>query len=149
MPSLTLPPLDQILAFAQGHTLLLVAFIVVLLAIIANEAWGRLTGGPRLAITDAVRLINDEHALIVDVRGAAEYKKGHVMGAINLPSLKLKQRKDQIDKDLERPVIVYCNLGGTSLEAAKSLRALGHTHVYALRGGMNGWQNSNLPVTAK
>lgn len=146
---MTLPAFDQVLAFVQTHTVLLAAFVVVLLALVANEAHGRLTGGPRTSVMDAVRLINDRHALILDIRSAAEYKKGHVMGAVNIPSAKLKERADQIDKDPGRPIIVYCNLGSSSLEAAKSLRTLGHKEVYVLRGGINGWESSNLPVTVK
>jgi rhodanese-related sulfurtransferase len=46
-------------------------------------------------------------------------------------------------------VLVYCALGGTASEAAAKLRKLGFTEVYPLRGGLNGWMNSNLPVTAK
>ncbi|HEU0198611.1 MAG TPA: rhodanese-like domain-containing protein [Nevskiaceae bacterium] len=144
-----LPPLTQILAFAHNHVLLFVALAVVILAFIANEAHGRLTGGPRLAIPDAVRMINDRSPLVIDVRSAAEFKKGHMLGAVSVPAAKVKERGSQFDKDLERPVIVYCNLGGSSVEVAKGLRARGHKEVYVLKGGINAWQNSNLPVTAK
>ncbi|TAM11840.1 MAG: rhodanese-like domain-containing protein [Nevskiaceae bacterium] len=143
------PAFDQLLAFTHDHPLLLAAFITVLLAIIANEAHGRLTGGPRASVADAVRLINDRQALVVDVRSARDYKKSHLLGALNIPAANLKERADQLGKDLERPVIVYCNLGNASLEAAKVLRGMGHKEVYSLHGGINGWENSNLPVTTK
>lgn len=146
---MVLPPFDQILAFIEHQPVLLAAFVVVLLALAANELHGRMSAGPRLAVTDAVRLINDRHALILDIRSPADFKKAHIMGAVNAPVAKLKERDNQFSKDLERPIIVYCNLGTTSLEAAKTLRALGHKEVHPLRGGINGWENSNLPVTAK
>lgn len=143
------PPFDQLLAFTHNHPLLLVAFVAVLLAIIANEAHGRLTSGPRMSVSDAVRLINDRQPLVVDIRNAREYKKAHLLGALNIPTASLKERADQLGKDLERPILVYCNLGNASLDAAKTLRGMGHKEVYSLRGGINGWENSNLPVTAK
>lgn len=146
---MTLPPSAQILAFSQDHMLLVAAFVVVLIAIAVNELHGRMSAGPRLATTDAVRLINDRNALIIDIRGTGEFKKGHLLGAINIPTAKLKESGARLGKDMERPIIVYCNMGGSSLEGAKTLRSLGYKEVYPLRGGINGWQNSNLPVTAK
>lgn len=144
-----LPQPDQLLAFAHAHVMIVVAFVAVLVAIAANELHGRLSAGPRLGAPDAVRLLNDRNALVIDIRSAADFKKSHLLRAINVPAAKLKENTGQFGKDKERPIIVYCNMGATSLEAAKTLRALGHKEVYPLRGGINGWQNSNLPVTAK
>ncbi|MDH4457136.1 MAG: rhodanese-like domain-containing protein [Nevskia sp.] len=116
---------------------------------IANEVHGTLTGGKRLGALEAVRLINDRDALIVDVRPNTDFKKGHLLNAVNIPLAKFGERAAEIGKDKSRPVIVYCALGSSQVEAAAKLRALGHTEVYQLKGGMNGWLTASLPVTAK
>lgn len=144
-----IPTMAQLVVFIHLHPLLFVALGVVVLLIIANELHGRLSGGPRLGTAEAVRLINDRDAVLLDVRQPAEFKKGHLMGAINVPVAKLGERGRELDKYKSRPLIVYCGMGGTSPEAAKALRAQGFTEVYALRGGINGWMTSNLPVTVK
>lgn len=116
---------------------------------IANEVHGTLTGGKRLGALEAVRLINDRDALIVDVRPNTDFKKGHLLNAVNIPLAKFGERAAEIGKDKSRPVIVYCALGSSQVEAAAKLRTLGHTEVYQLKGGMNGWLTASLPVTAK
>jgi len=146
---MNLPPLAQCLQFFHNHPALFVALGVVLLLFVANEAYGRIKAGPQLSTAAAVRLINDRDALVIDVRQPADYKKSHLLGAINIPADKLKDRVGELSRHQQRPVIVYCNMGGSSLEAARTLRALGFSDVQPLRGGINGWMSGNLPVTAK
>lgn len=141
--------MDQYLQFATAHPLLMSLLAVSLLAIIANEVHGNLTGGKKLSVPEAVRLINDRDAKVVDVRPAADYKKGHLLGALSIPADKLKDRLSEIGKDKTKPVIVYCALGGSARESAKLLREQGFAEAFPLRGGLNGWLAANLPVTAK
>jgi len=96
-----------------------------------------------------VRLINDREAIVVDLRAAGDYKKGHLLNALNLPAAKLAERAGELGKDKSKPVLLYCALGSVAGEAAAQLRKLGYSEVYPLRGGINGWLSSNLPVTVK
>ena len=54
------------------------------------------------------RLINEEHARLVEVLPASDYEKEHITGAINIPLKELEERAPR-ELDRERPVIVYCN----------------------------------------
>lgn len=146
---MNIPSMAQLLAFAHHHPILFGAFGFVLLLFIANELYSQLSGGPRVNTGQAVRLINDRDAVALDVRQPAEFKKGHLLGAINIPAAKIKERASELEKHKQRPVIVYSNTGGGSLEPAKILRSHGFPEVYALRGGINGWMTDNLPVTVK
>lgn len=141
--------MEQFLAFFHNHLPLFVAFAVLLLLLTVNEVHGNLTGGKRMGALEAVRLINDRDPIILDVRPVADYKRGHLLNAVNLPITKLDERLGEIGKDKSKPVLVYCTLGGSSLTAAEKLRKNGYTEVYPLRGGINGWLSSNLPVTTK
>ncbi len=140
---------DQLLTFFHNHLPLFAAAAGVLLLLIANEVHGSLTGGKKLGPQEAVRMINDREPLVIDLRAAGDFKKSHLLNAVNLPLAKLESRAGEIGKDKARPVIVYDALGGGGSEAAAKLRKLGFTEVYPLRGGINGWLSSNLPVTAK
>ena len=141
--------MPQLLEFVQHHVYLFAAFGALLLLFIANEIHGTVSGGKRLGPLDAVRLINDRDALVVDLRPAADFKKGHLLNALNLPVAKLEERATELGKDKSKPVLLYCALGGVAGEAAAKLRKLGYSEVYPLRGGINNWLGSNLPVTAK
>lgn len=141
--------LQQLLEFFGNHTILFVGLGVSVALLIANEVHGAVTGGKKLSATEVVRMINDREPLIVDLRPVADYKKGHLINAINVPLAKIEERVSEFGKDLARPVIVYCALGGSSGEAAAKLRKLGFTETYPLRGGLNAWMQSSLPVTVK
>lgn len=135
--------------FFSSHLSLFAALGAVLALVIANEVHGGLTGGKRLSALEAVRMINDREPLIVDLRPAPDYKKGHLLNAVNMPLAKLDERVSELSKDKARPLLLYCALGGSSGEAATKLRKLGFAEAYPLRGGLNAWLQSNLPVTAK
>lgn len=139
----------QFLEFLQSHPGLFAALAGVIVLFIANEVHGNLTGGKRLSAMEAVRLINDREPLIFDLRPAADYKRGHLLNAVNVPLVKIEEKASEFAKDKTRPVLVYCALGGTGGEGAAKLRKLGFAEAYPLRGGINSWLSSNLPVTAK
>ncbi|HZP14165.1 MAG TPA: rhodanese-like domain-containing protein [Nevskiaceae bacterium] len=141
--------MPQLLEFFHNHTLLFAAAGVVLVLLIVNEMTATMLGEVRINAPDAVRLINDRDAVIVDLRPAAEFKRGHLLNAINLPFAKIEERASEIGKDKARPVLLYCALGSMASQAAAKLKKQGFTEVYPLKGGLNAWTGANLPVTAK
>lgn len=146
---MNIPSNAQILDFIQHNPILFAAFGVVLALLIANELHGHFTSGPRLSPGAAVRLINDRDALAIDVRQPSEFKRGHLLDAMNIPAAKLKDRLQELSKYKDRPIIIYSGMSGGALEPVKLLRSHGFGEVYALRGGINSWTTSNLPVTIK
>lgn len=137
----------QFAEFFHNHPLLFAALAVVLLALAINEVHGTLTGGKRLSAHEAVRLMNDRDPVIVDLRPAAEYKRGHLINAVNVPFNKIDESAGQWGKD--KPILLYCALGGSSVTAAEKLKKNGYSEVYPLRGGINAWLGASLPVTAR
>ena len=140
--------MDQFFEFFNHHPLLFAALAAVIALIIANEVHGHLTGGKRLSVPEAIRLINDREPIILDVRPHGDFKRGHLLHAINAPVTKLDEHVGQV-KDKNRPVLVYCALGGASVTAAEKLKKSGFAEVYPLRGGLNAWLGANLPVTTR
>ena len=63
-----------------------------------------------------------EKHLVIDVRAENEYKEGHVKHAINIPLADIEKNIDRISAWKEKSVIVYCNTGKKSKEAAEKLR---------------------------
>ena len=141
--------MDQLLQFVTLHPVLFSALGVAVVLLILNEMSGVVTGEKRLSPVEAVRLINDRHALVLDVRTAADFKKGHIIDAVNVPQTKIGERLGEIGKDTSRPIVVYCALGGVSAQAAHTLKKAGYAEVYPIRGGLNGWLGANLPVTTR
>jgi rhodanese-related sulfurtransferase len=103
-------------------------------------------GGPWVNTLQATQLMNREDALLIDVRNAAEFGSGHILGARNIPLADLERRAGELDKHKAKPVIVYCNTGNSSGGAVSLLRKSGFANVVNLAGGYASWQQAGLPV---
>jgi rhodanese-related sulfurtransferase len=104
------------------------------------------TGGPWVNTLQATHLINREDALVLDVREPAEYAKGHILGARNLPVAELERRAAELDKYKAKPVIVTCDSGSRATRAISLLKGRGFANVVNLAGGFGAWQGAGLPV---
>jgi rhodanese-related sulfurtransferase len=103
-------------------------------------------GGPSVNTLQATQLINREDALVLDVRDAAAYAAGHILGAKNLPLEQLEKRAGELDKHKAKPVIVACDSGTSSTRAVKLLKARGFENAVNLSGGFRAWLQGGLPV---
>jgi len=103
-------------------------------------------GGASVNTLEATQLINREDALVLDVRNADEFNKGHILNARNMPLSQLDARIAEIEKLKEKPVIVACESGNRSGAAAAALRKRGFARVFNLSGGIGAWQQAGLPV---
>lgn len=141
--------MQQLLEFIANHPFLWSAVAAVIAALIANEIWRSLRGDRPLPPSEAVRLINSRDAVVVDVRSAGDFKKGHLLNAINIPLAGITERANEISKNKECTILCYCAMGSTSQQACQRLQKLGYSHVHSLKGGINGWQAAGLPITRK
>lgn len=107
-----------------------------------NVAEGRL----RLWYADELDEVS-QTALILDVRSRAEYARGHVAGALNIPHTELRDRIAEVTEAAEgRPVRVLCAAGVRSNIAHRAL--VGHGFDSAsLSGGMQtleAWHDADI-----
>ncbi len=139
----------QISEFLSNHVVLTAALVLVSLAIIVNELLIIRRGGLRIAPADAVRMINDKGAVVVDLRSVADFKRGHILDSINVPMMKLDEKQSELRKHQGKPLLLCCALGSVATQAGIKLRGAGFEEVYPLAGGINAWQNAGLPITTK
>ncbi|BBO84441.1 sulfurtransferase [Desulfosarcina ovata subsp. sediminis] len=78
-----------------------------------------------------------EDVTILDVRQPKEYESGHIPGAVLAPLPGLTDHLDKIDKN--KPVMVYCAVGGRSRVAAQLLSGQGFKNILNLSGGFKAW----------
>jgi rhodanese-related sulfurtransferase len=78
----------------------------------------------------------DSKFILVDVRSATEYYKGHIPTAINIPGGIISDTKTPPSKD--KYIILYCNAGLRSEEAGKRMLADGYKYVFVW-GGIVDW----------
>jgi rhodanese-related sulfurtransferase len=133
-------------------TFLIENWILILAALVSGGLllWPVLkpgAGGAAISTSEAVRLINREKGVLVDVSEPAEFAAGHAGGARNVPL-------GQIDgvgvKGLPSnktiPIVLMCPSGTRSAKAAALLRKAGHEGAVAVAGGTAAWREASLPI---
>jgi len=90
---------------------------------------------------DAREALGRNEAVAVDLRDEEEWRTGHVPGARRIDADELQEVDDLPDQK----VIVICEEGEQSAEAAEKLRSDGRDAV-ALKGGMSKWRSDDLPM---
>ena len=80
----------------------------------------------------------------VDVREEAEYAEGHIPGAINIPLTEFMARVDELSED--EPVVLVCNTGVRSAQAALFMVSMGYDEIYNLEDGTKGWIKQGLAI---
>ena len=138
--------MDQYIEFASAHWMLITAFLAVsffLLQDIVETGMRKYnTISPMLTITK----LNTGHPIILDVREAGEYNKGHIADAIHIPVANIEAQVNKIDLYKKDDVIVVCHTGTRSAPACSTLQKLGFENVFLMIGGMQSWEENKLPI---
>jgi rhodanese-related sulfurtransferase len=103
------------------------------------------TGGGRVSAADAVRMINREKAILIDISEPAEYAAGHPLGARSVPLASLETSRE-LPKNKSLPLVVVCPTGARAPRAVALLKKLGFENTTALAGGLAAWRAANLPT---
>jgi rhodanese-related sulfurtransferase len=141
--------MDIYLEFAGNHPLLVSALVFSFFLLIFTELQRKARGLTNIEPQDAVKLINSD-AVVIDLRSAEAFARGHIVNARNVPIEELPANQDKIAKYGKKPIVAVCDAGMTSGKVVESLRKSGIENAYGLKGGINAWTQANLPlVTAK
>lgn len=87
-------------------------------------------------VTTAARLMR-EGALLLDVREPFELELSAVAGCRHIPMRQIPESLPDLPRD--RPILVFCKVGGRSLRVTQFLRANGFEQVSNVAGGIDAW----------
>ena len=141
--------MQQLMEFAGNHTFLVIAFVGVFIVLIFTEVTSRIQGFKSLTPNEAVSYMNGENTQVIDVSTPADFAKGHIVGAVNVPLSELKDPSPKVAKMIVNPLLVTCKTGQTAGRAATTLAKMGASQIAVLKGGMVQWTTDNFPVTRK
>lgn len=137
--------MDRFLEFTSNNTLLVLALMISFFLLLFTELRRKASGMINIEASDAVKLMNND-AVVVDLRNAEAYSRGHIVGARNIPSDELTAKMDSLEKFKAKPIVTVCDSGISSTRAVNQLRNAGFESAYGLKGGMNGWSQAGMPV---
>ena len=123
---------------------LLVSTLALLMVVYAWRE--RIKNGRPIPAYEVTRLLNDEAAVLLDVREAGEFKTGHISGAINLPHTKVTKEAEQLLAPHKDKIIIVADKLGQHAGAAGRFLGEKGFDVRRLAGGMTDWQGQSLPL---
>lgn len=141
---------QQVQQFAANHTIMVVAWVAIFVAVLVNLYKGATSKVTVVDNAKATQLINNEEGVIIDMRADNDFRAGHIIDSIHILPNDIKTGKLQaIEKYKDRPIIVADNNGFTAQGLANTLAKNGFSKVYALKEGILGWRAANLPLVKK
>ena len=137
--------MDRILEFTSNHVLLVSGLIISFFVLVFSELRRKAAGLINLQPADAVALINKD-AMVLDVRTADAFSRGHIVNAKNLPADEFGARRDAVLGSKTKPIVAVCDNGITTNRIVNELRKAGFENAFGLKGGMTAWSTAGLPV---
>ena len=106
-------------------------------------------GGASVSTLEATLLLNQKDAMLIDVRDAAEYGRGHILNARNVPLAQIEAQAASLAKNKQKPLVLYCESGRQAGAATARLRRDGYENAVTLTGGLASWRQAGLPTTTE
>jgi rhodanese-related sulfurtransferase len=135
--------MEHLSQFIINHWLLWLAFIVILALIFIYELTTQKKKAKQLTPQLAVAMINNENAVVIDLRDKESFKNGHIIESINASAEDFELPK--MNKYKNKNIILACDRGLQSPAVAAKIRTLGYQPLI-LGGGIAAWQNADLPL---
>ena len=139
--------LTQAVPFAKNHPLLVGAWIAIFVATIYTFVKSALSKVKLLSNSEATALINNQNAVLIDLRSIDEFKRGHIVNSLQFLPTDIKNHNiGKLEQHKDTPVILVDATGVVARASAEILAKQGFSHVYALNEGIAGWNAANLPL---
>ena len=88
--------------------------------------------------------LQQEDLFLVDVHTP---QQRHIKGTDQfVPYDAVEKNLNRFPKDKNTPIYIYCESGRMGEIAARSLRALGYSNLFNLKGGERAWRAAGLPL---
>jgi rhodanese-related sulfurtransferase len=137
--------MQDLTVFISQHLMLAYAFALILVLLMVVEFFRQKRQQIRIGVTDAVRLMNHERAVVIDIRTKEQFRAGHIIDALSFQERDLMENPKKLDKFRIKPVIITCGTGQESQKVAAYLLKQGY-NIYSLAGGMRAWNEAEMPI---
>lgn len=131
------------LEFLTQQWILVAALLAVGIMLFMHETR---KSGTSLSPQQAINVVNAQEGVFVDLRDTADFRSGHIVEAMHVPSAKLLNNTGLLEKYRNKPIVLVCKMGQSSGAVGKKLNAEGYENVNIMTGGMMEWKNLQLPV---
>lgn len=137
---------SEVLADYWWVGLILVGLIILL----SIKKLNKFFGGEAIKITaeQAIELIQNQQAILIDLAEKAVFEKGHIPGAVNMPGITFINGTAKLE-DVSKPVILLPMKGLFPMPVLQFLYSEGITKLYLFKGSPHEWKEAELAVLKK
>ena len=103
-------------------------FLILIVAVVSGimlllPAFTKGRSGRAIPADDVVQKMNQENAILIDIRSNDLFKAAHIAQARNISQAELESKAANLAKD--KPIVVVCEHGRNAPKAVATLRKLG------------------------
>lgn len=138
--------MNKLIPFLLENWYFVALFVGLLLAYVVLEFKHKGFGVSALSTQRAVQLMNQKNTVLIDVREKSAYDQGHITGAVHCLVKDLGDKAGRLQTNRDEAVIVVCDTGHQSRQAANVLKKQGYNSVYTLQEGLGAWKKDHLPL---
>ena len=101
-----------------------------------------------ISVEDVAALLQNppQGLTIVDVRTPAEFREGHLAGAVNMDFFGATFEAQVLTLPKDKPILLYCRTGNRSAGAKDVMEKEGVTNILHMHEGITAWQKAGLPL---
>ena len=101
-----------------------------------------------ISVKEAADLVQNppQGMVIVDVRTPAEFREGHIAGAVNMDFFGASFDSQILTLPKDKPILLYCRTGNRSAGAYDTMTKEGLTNILHMNQGITAWQQDGLPL---
>ena len=139
----------------KNKTPLIIVLIVIVAAFFAYNTLGSSKNSSVLenVVSEGVKLVNPTEFSELIKKGDGFLVDVHIPEQTHIPGTdafipynEVLSYTDQLPKDKNTPILVYCRSGSMSKTASQEIANLGYTNVYDLDGGIDVYREHNVEV---
>jgi len=121
-----------------------IATIIALTTIILADV----TNTRVIGFKEAKRIFTAKSALFIDAREAKFYKKGTILGALNIPLKRFRRIKGFLPVKKSAKMVLFCAGVGSnkSTKLSTKIANLGYSHILIFKDGYPKWKELNQPA---
>jgi len=137
--------MQDLTTFITHHPFLNLAAATVLALVMLVELIRAKRNIFNITPPQAIRLINRDNAIVLDIRPNDAYRNGHIIDAQSVVPQEIRQSLKKLEKFKGRPIIIVSNASNESQKIAALLLKHGY-NAYSITGGMRAWSEAQMPL---
>ena len=98
----------------------------------------------RITPSQAAEMMLGYDVIVIDVRTEGEFYAERIPYAINIPASRIASQILEEIHDFNQIILIYCQSGRRSANAAQMLAEMGFARIYDF-GGINDWPGARIP----